>query len=88
MRELNMEDVEQVSGGTPTEAVALWTTALGLAGLAGIAGLGVVTAFAASPFVAAGAIALSFGGGWIFNKPPTLTTGTVTAGSGLRESDC
>jgi len=88
MRELNIEDVEQVSGGTPMEAVGLWTTALGIAGLAGIAGLGVLTAFAASPFAAAGAIALSFGGGWIFNKPPTISSGTLTSGGTYDESRC
>jgi len=69
MRELNMEDVEQVSGGTPTEAVALWTTAIGLVALAGIGTLGVATAFAAAPVVTVGALALSAVGGYQFSQP-------------------
>ncbi len=88
MRELNIEDVEQVSGGTPLEAVALWTTALGIAGLSGVGTLGVVAAFAASPIVAVGVLALSFGGGYLFNQPPTVNTGTLNPGSNYRESDC
>jgi len=88
MRELNMEDVEQVSGGTPTEAVALWTTAIGLVALAGIGTLGVATAFAAAPVVTVGALALSAVGGYQFSQPPSARLGTVTVGSDYKESDC
>lgn len=88
MRELSIEDVEQVSGSGPTEAVALWTTALGITALSGIATLGVFSAFAAAPIVAVAALGLSFAGGWQFNQPSNLQLGTVTVGGDYRESDC
>jgi len=82
MRELTIEDVEQVNGSGILEGLALIGTGITLATVSGIAALGIRTAFAASPIVAAAALALTFAGGWQLMQP------SAGVGSDSRESDC
>ena len=63
MRELSIDDVEQVNGGGTVEGLALFGTAISISALTGIATLGIGTAIVASPIAALAALGLSFAGG-------------------------
>lgn len=88
MRELSIEDIEQVSGAGVPEALGLWGLALSVAGLAGIATAGVTTAVVGAPIAAIASLGLSIAGGWQYMQPSSLRLGTVTVGGDYRESDC
>lgn len=88
MRELNIDDVEQVNGGGILEGLALFGTGISIAGLAGVATLGIGAAIVASPFVTLAAIGLSLSGGYQLVTPNQIQRGTTSVSGDFHDSDC
>lgn len=88
MRELSINDVEQVNGGGILEGLALFGTGISIAGLAGVASLGIGAAIVASPFVTLAALGLSLSGGYQLVTPNNVQPGTTSVSGDFRESDC
>jgi len=67
MRELNIEEVEQVSGGTLTEALGLWGSGLAIGAATYGSSWGAVSALVAigiSPIGGLAMVGLAFAGGY------------------------
>ncbi len=68
MRELTMDELEEVSGGNVAEALGLWGAAayIGNSAYGGTwATIGLMTAAGISPIVALGMVGLALGGGYV-----------------------
>jgi len=89
MRELSIEDVQDVSGGSDvTDGAALLLTGVTIAGLGGILGAGVITAFVALPTVALFTVGLAGLGGFHIGRGLVTVGGDYTGGTAGRDSDC
>jgi len=68
MRELNIEEIEQVSGGTLTEALGLWGVSMAIGSASYGSGWGAVAgliAIGTSPITALAMVGLAAAGGYM-----------------------
>ena len=64
MRELAINELEEVSGAGVSEAMALWGTSLGIGTVSFGSSWGAVTAFGIAPVTALAMVGLAFAGGY------------------------